>query len=70
MQKTRKSTRRLTPFGIAVKKILLERGMTQRELAKEIGTSGQYLNLVFHGERARSIYVDRIVQYLEMEKIS
>lgn len=41
MQKTRKSTRRLTPFGIAVKKILLERGMTQRELAKEIGTSGQ-----------------------------
>lgn len=67
MQKKKKSTRRLTPFGIAVKKKLLDLGMTQKELAHKVGSSGKYLDLVLHGVRPVSIYIDRIAEYLDID---
>lgn len=43
--------RRLTSFGIACKKAMLEKEMSQTELARRVGSSTKYLDLVFHGER-------------------
>lgn len=66
MQKKKKSTRRLTPFGAAVKKALVDRDMTQEMLAKEIGANGKYLHLVFYGYRSGTKYIDRIARYLNI----
>ncbi len=38
--------RELTPFGMIVKKALIEKRMTQVQLAEEIGTTKKYLNLI------------------------
>lgn len=55
-----------TEFGREVKKILIDKGMTQAELAKEIGTSKQYLSMVLVGTKKNSKYVDKIKEVLGM----
>ncbi|MGN1145692.1 MAG: helix-turn-helix domain-containing protein [Acetatifactor sp.] len=55
-----------TEFGREVKKLLIDRGMTQAELAKEIGTSKQYLSMVLVGTKKNSKYVDKIKEVLGM----
>lgn len=59
--------RQLTPFGITVKKRLIEKGMTQVWLAEEIGTSNKYLNLILYGDRAGKKYIDKIVSLLDID---
>ena len=56
--------RELTPFGAAVKKALIDRRMTQQELARRIGTSRQYLDLILFGQRTGTQYVTRIIKAL------
>ncbi|URZ02915.1 helix-turn-helix domain-containing protein [Clostridium felsineum] len=56
----------LTPFAITCKKVMLEKGMSQTELAKKVGTSTKYLDLVFHGERAGKKYMVAIVKELNI----
>ncbi|WP_195282246.1 helix-turn-helix domain-containing protein [Harryflintia acetispora] len=56
--------RELTPFGVAVKKALIDRRMTQQELARRIGTSRQYLDLILFGQRTGTQYVTRIIKAL------
>ncbi|TCL43196.1 helix-turn-helix domain-containing protein [Harryflintia acetispora] len=58
--------RELTPFGVAVKKALIDRRMTQQELARRIGTSRQYLDLILFGQRAGTQYVTRIIKALDL----
>lgn len=55
------------PFGVAVKKALAERGMTQTELAKEVGVSCGYLYLIVGGYRPVSKYKKRIAEYLKLD---
>lgn len=59
--------RKLTTFGIAVKKALVDKGMTQVELANKIGTSKQYLTFILCGERTGNKYMDSIITVLELE---
>lgn len=59
--------RKLTPFGMKVKKRLIEKEMTQVELAKLIGTSNKYINLIIHGERSGEKYLQRIANILEID---
>ncbi|QUO43426.1 helix-turn-helix transcriptional regulator [Brevibacillus composti] len=67
--------RKLTPFGVFVKKRLIEVGKTQVELAREIGTSGKYLHLILIGERSGKTFLPKIAQALgidpdKLEKIA
>ncbi len=58
--------RALTPFGIEVKKKLIELNMTQRQLAEAVGMGEVYLNVVLHGERSGEKYVRAIETYLDL----
>lgn len=56
----------MTDFEVEVKKRLLDRGMTQTELADQLGIRKQYLILIFSGQRKNSRYVGRIKEILDM----
>lgn len=62
--------RKLTTFGVEVKKKLIEIGKTQKQLAYEIGTSDVYLNLILHGERAGKKYLNKIADTLAIDLIA
>lgn len=67
----RQYTRRklkLTPFGLATKKRLLDKGMTQKELAEELGIHGCYLTDILYGIRPGWKYRERIEDILSMKK--
>lgn len=57
----------LTPFGVAVKKALIDKGMTQVELARQIGISKQYVSDILHGLKRGRNHVPNIVTLLEMD---
>lgn len=42
--------RKLTKFGIEIKKKLIEKQMTQSELAKNVGTNKNYLTDIMYGK--------------------
>lgn len=59
--------RRLTQFGVLVKKTLVEKGMTQVQLAEEVGTSNKYLNLILYGDRSGEKYINGIARVLDLD---
>lgn len=61
---------KMTPFGIAVKKRLIEMGKTQVWLADQIGTSKGYLRHIFHGERSGKMYIPKIRRILGLDEES
>ena len=56
--------KKLTAYGRAVKLRLLEREMSQVELAGQLGCSRQYLTRILVGERSGSKYIERIEEIL------
>lgn len=56
--------RRLTPLGVTIKKALIDKGMTQVELADILGVDPRYINLILHGERSGKKYLDDIANLL------
>ena len=56
----------LTPFGADVKKKLIDKHMTQGDLARRVGASEKYLNLILHGKRSGKKYIEGIRKILEM----
>ncbi len=61
------SKRKLTHFGVVVKKRLIEKGMTQVQLAEMVGTSNKYLNLILYGDRSGEKYIDSIAKVLGLD---
>ncbi len=59
--------RKLTQFGVLVKKTLVEKGMTQVQLAEEVGTSNKYLNLILYGDRSGEKYIGSIARVLGLD---
>lgn len=59
--------RKLTPFGSKVKDRLIERNMTQKDLAEKVGTSAVYLSMVLHGQRSGQKYLRSICEILDLE---
>ncbi len=43
----------MTPFGEKLRSLRLERGITQQDMAKELGVSSAYLSALEHGHRGR-----------------
>lgn len=58
--------RKLTPLGLKVKNRLADLNMTQKELAKKLGTSDAYLSMILYGERSGSIYIEDIKNILNI----
>lgn len=57
----------LTKFGLAVKKRLWERGMTQKALAAAVGVNRDYLSQILYGLKPGKKYKGKIAALLEIE---
>lgn len=53
-------------FGKQVKKRLIDKNMTAKQLADALGTTPQYLNKILHGERSGEKYIEAIKIILDM----
>lgn len=56
----------LTPFGRKVKKRLIDRNMTQVELAALVGCDEQYINKILYGKRSGRKYRAKIADILDI----
>ncbi|MEM5502007.1 MULTISPECIES: helix-turn-helix domain-containing protein [Ahrensia] len=58
----------MTPFGERVRELRNERGMTQKEMAKQLNVSAAYLSALEHGKRGtpRWILVQQIIACLNI----
>lgn len=54
-------------LGKAIKKKLIDKNMSARELAEALGTTPQYLNKILHGERSGKKYLQAIRDILEID---
>lgn len=61
-----KCKRKLNRLGQECKKKLIEIHMSQKELAKRVGTTDKYLDLIFHNERAGTKYIFKIAEILNL----
>ncbi len=61
---------KLTPFGKEVRKKLIDKDMTQVELALLLGCNKQYLQKILTGERSGKKYIDEIMKILGIEKVA
>lgn len=62
-----KKTGRLTPFGKAVKKKLIDKGLTMSSFAEHIGIDKRYLSDILYGRRSGAKYVATIAAKLEID---
>jgi len=58
---------RLTRLGIKVKKWLLDRNMTQRELAQRLGMGEQYLSKILYGQKPVGKYLPALAEVMGMD---
>ncbi len=61
---------RLTDFGKVVKKRLIDKDMTQAQLAALIGCEKQYLHKILVGERSGEKYREAISVILEIDLVA
>lgn len=61
---------RLTPFGLKVRKRLIDRNMTQVELAALLGCNKQYVHKILVGERSGKKYIEEISRILDIEAVA
>lgn len=59
---------KLTPYGKKVCKRLIDRNMTQAELAKSIECSNQYLWDILHGFKSGKKYLNKINLVLDIDE--
>ena len=57
----------MTPLGKEIKKKLVDREMTQAQLAKQIGTSKVYLSRIMYGSRSGEKYLESICTVLNID---
>ena len=60
----------LTDFGKVVKKKLIDKDMTQAQLAAMIGCGNQYLHKILVGERSGDKYKEAISVILEIDLVA
>lgn len=58
-----------TEFGAEARKLMLLKGITVTQLAKELGISTNYVSDIFKGARSGRKYKNRIAEILGMEEI-
>ena len=55
-----------TPFGLTIKKSLLEKNMTQTDLALAVGSNVKYISHIIYGIKSGDKYIDKICTVLEI----
>ena len=60
------SKRGYSSFGRKIKKQLIDKNMTAKQLADALGTTPQYLNKIIHGERSGEKYIEAIKSILDI----
>lgn len=60
------NTRKYSAFGKKIVKQLINKNMTAKQLADELGTTPQYLNKIIHGERSGKKYIEAIKSILDI----
>ena len=53
--------------GKKIKKGLIEKELTARQLSDMVGTTPQYMNKIIHGVRSGDKYMDKICRILEIQ---
>lgn len=53
-------------FGKVIKKALVDKNMTAKELADRLSIKPQYLNGIIHGIKSGQKYKDKIIKILEI----
>ncbi|MCB1378702.1 MAG: helix-turn-helix transcriptional regulator [Alphaproteobacteria bacterium] len=58
----------MTPFGDRMRRLRQERGVTLKDMAREIGVSSAYLSALEHGKRGRPGWhlIQRILTYFNI----
>lgn len=58
----------MTPFGLAIRKIRRERGLTQKAMAKALGVSAAYLSALENGKKGKPgfDFLQRAAGYLNI----
>ncbi|WP_395684611.1 helix-turn-helix domain-containing protein [Aestuariivirga sp.] len=58
----------MTPFGEKMRKLRMERGVTLKQMADEIGVSSAYLSALEHGKRGRPGWhlIQRILSFFNI----
>jgi len=59
--------RNLTPFGLEVKKKLLEKGITQRQLCDELGIGETRFSEIIYGVKPGYKYREKIAKALNIK---
>lgn len=59
--------RKLSPLGVMIKTQLIKQGKTQCELAREVGTSSNYIYLIMIGERSGKSFIPKIARALKID---
>lgn len=69
MRNKKKTKRKITPLGIEIKKKLLDKHMTQTELAKRVGVTKVYITEIIYGtyNLKRSPTLEKILRELKIE---
>ena len=57
----------LTPLGKEIKKKLIDKDMTQTELAEQLGVTKQYITKIITGTRTGDKYLCRIGAILDID---
>ena len=58
----------MTPFGQAIREMRDERGITQRQMANDLGVSPAYLSALEHGHRSKPSwhFVQKVIGYFNV----
>jgi transcriptional regulator with XRE-family HTH domain len=57
----------LPPRGIKIKKRLVEKNMTQRDLARKLDMNEQYLADIIRGRRSGNMYLNKMYKELDLD---
>lgn len=57
----------LTPLGREIKERLIEKDMTQRSLAEQLGIAPQYVTKILSGARSGERYLTKICVILDID---
>ena len=68
MERKSKERWKLTPFGVKVKKRLIEKDMTTSELANRIGVSRSFLSQILYGNKKGGKYIPMIQEVLDIKE--
>lgn len=67
MESTTLRVSKSTKLGKSIKKRLIEKDMTQRQLAERVGVSNVYLNQIISGQRSGKKYLEDILRELDLD---